>query len=96
MNVYVGNLSFETDDAALRAAFEAYGEVASARVITDRDTGRSRGVGFVSFDASEDADKAIEGLNGTPLDGRTIVHVPRKRMEPEHSSILGKLTYPEQ
>ena len=47
MNIYVGNLSFDTDDAGLRTAFEAFGEVSSAQVITDRDTGRSRGFGFV-------------------------------------------------
>jgi RNA recognition motif-containing protein len=70
--LYVGGLSWDTTDESLRGAFEQYGTVSEAVEITDRDTGRSRGFGFVSFDASEDADKAIEGLNGTPLDGRTI------------------------
>jgi RNA recognition motif-containing protein len=70
--LYVGGLSWDTTDESLRGAFEQYGTVSEAVVITDRDTGRSRGFGFVSFEAPEDADKAVEGLNGTSLDGRTI------------------------
>lgn len=70
--LYVGGLSWDTTDEGLRGAFEQYGTVSEAVVITDRDTGRSRGFGFVSFEAPEDADKAAEALNGTSLDGRTI------------------------
>ena len=72
MNIYVGNLSYDVDDAALRAAFEAYGEVASAQVITDRDTGRPRGFGFVEMPSDEEAKAAIAGLNGTDLMGRAL------------------------
>lgn len=72
MNIYVGNLSFETGDAELRAAFEAHGEVTSASVITDRDTGRSRGFGFVEMPSADQARAAIQALNGTELGGRTL------------------------
>jgi RNA recognition motif-containing protein len=72
VNIYVGNLSFDTDDAALRAAFEAFGEVTSAQVITDRDTGRSRGFGFVEMPSDDEAKAAISGLDGTDLDGRAL------------------------
>ena len=72
MNIYVGNLSFEVDDDTLRAAFEAHGEVSSAQVIADRETGRSRGFGFVEMPSSEEANAAIEALNGTDLGGRAL------------------------
>jgi cold-inducible RNA-binding protein len=70
--LFVGGLSWGTADAALRQAFEQYGEVADAKVILDRDTGRSRGFGFVTFDNDADADKAIAAMNGADLDGRTL------------------------
>ena len=70
--LFVGGLSWNTDDAGLRQAFEAFGEVREARVITDRDTGRSRGFGFVTFSDAESADRALSEMNGTDLDGRTI------------------------
>ena len=72
MNIYVGNLSFDTDDASLRAAFEAHGEVTSAQVILDRETGRSRGFGFVEMPSGEQAKAAMEALNGSELDGRSL------------------------
>ncbi len=72
MNIYVGNLSFDTTDAGLRAAFEAYGEVVRAEVVMDRDTGRSRGFGFVEMPSDTEAQAAIEALNGSQLDGRTL------------------------
>ncbi len=72
MNIYVGNLSYNTDDVALRGAFEAYGTVASAQVITDRETGRSRGFGFVEMPNDEQARAAIAALNGQELDGRKL------------------------
>ena len=68
----VGSLSWDTNDEGLRTAFSPHGEVSEAVVISDRDTGRSRGFGFVTFDDDEAADKAIAALNGTELDGRTI------------------------
>ncbi|HPD14149.1 MAG TPA: RNA-binding protein [Planctomycetota bacterium] len=82
MNIYVGNLSFQTGDAELRAAFEAHGEVTSASVITDRETGRSRGFGFVEMPSAEQAKAAIAALNGTDLGGRTLnVNEARPRSE---------------
>ena len=72
MNIYVGNLSYDVDDSALRTAFEAHGEVSSAQVITDRDTGRPRGFGFVEMPSDEEAEAAIEALNGQDLLGRAI------------------------
>ena len=72
MNIYVGNLSFETNDGALRAAFETHGEVASAQVITDRDTGQSRGFGFVEMSSDQQAQAAMSALDGSDLDGRQI------------------------
>ena len=70
--LFVGGLAWATDDTGLRAAFEAHGQVEEAKVITDRDTGRSRGFGFVTFSDGGDATKAIEAMNGTELDGRTL------------------------
>jgi cold-inducible RNA-binding protein len=70
--LFVGSLSWDTDDQGLRAAFEAFGPVEDAKVINDRDTGRSRGFGFVTFASDSDADKAIEEMNGAVLDGRTL------------------------
>lgn len=72
MNIYVGNLSYTTTDDSLREAFEAFGEVSSARVILDRDTGRSRGFGFVEMPSNEEGQAAITALDGRDLDGRTI------------------------
>jgi RNA recognition motif-containing protein len=70
--LFVGSLSWDTNDEGLNAAFSPYGEISEAIVISDRYTGRSRGFGFVTFNDDEAADKAIEALNGTELDGRTI------------------------
>ena len=70
--LFVVSLSWDTNDEGLRSAFSAHGEVSEAVVISDRDTGRSRGFGFVTFDDDEAADKAVAALNGTELDGRTI------------------------
>ncbi len=70
--LFVGNLSWNTDDQGLFDAFAQFGEVTEAKVITDRDSGRSRGFGFVTF-ADEDAgEDAMSGLDGTELDGRPI------------------------
>ena len=72
MNVYVGNLSYSTSSEDLRELFEAFGEVTSANVISDRDSGRSKGFGFVEMSDSGQAQEAIEKLNGTEVAGRTI------------------------
>ena len=70
-SIYVGNLSFNTTEATLRSAFERYGTVHSARLITDQMTGRPRGFGFVEMDNAE-AEAAINAINGTELDGRVL------------------------
>lgn len=72
MRLYVGNLSYDTGDAELREAFASYGAVESAQVVTDRDTGRSRGFGFVEMTVDADANAAILAVNGTDLGGRTL------------------------
>ena len=70
--LFVGGLSWGTDDHALAAAFEAFGTVTEAKVISDRETGRSRGFGFVTFTDAADASAAIAALDGSDLDGRSI------------------------
>jgi cold-inducible RNA-binding protein len=70
--VFVGGLSWGTNDDQLFRAFEKFGSVVEARVITDRDTGRSRGFGFVTFEDAAAAQSAIEGMDGKTLDGRAI------------------------
>ncbi len=82
MNLHVGGLSFDTTDDGLRTFFEQAGTVESARVINDRDSGRSRGFGFVEMATEAEASKAIEDLNGETLDGRTLaVSEARPRKE---------------
>ena len=70
--IYVGNLSYSTTDDALRSAFSAFGGVRDATILKDRETGRSRGFGFVEMEDDDQAVAAIEGLNGSQLDGRTL------------------------
>src|SRR2546427_12477588 len=70
--IYVGGLPYATTDAQLQEIFSAHGTVESARVITDKFTGRSRGFGFVEMASSEEAQRAIQALNGTDLDGRNL------------------------
>jgi RNA recognition motif-containing protein len=71
-NIFVGNLDFNTSEDELRQMFEAYGQVDRVSIMTDRDTGRSRGFGFVEMTSGEDGDKAITALNGTQVNGRTL------------------------
>lgn len=81
-NLFVGSLSYSTTDDSLKAHFEQIGEVESARVITDRDSGRSKGFGFVQYVNAEDNQKAIDQLDGKELDGRTIsVNLARPKEE---------------
>jgi len=70
--LYVGNLSFDTNDSSLNTAFTAYGQVTSAEVVIDRDTGRSRGFGFVEMPNQTEAQAAIAALNGSTLQGRQL------------------------
>jgi len=71
-NIFVGNLSFNTGEDELRQLFEQYGQVDRISIMTDRDTGRSRGFGFVEMANAEDGEKAIAALNGTQVGGRTL------------------------
>ncbi|EGV31774.1 MULTISPECIES: RNA recognition motif domain-containing protein [Thiorhodococcus] len=72
MNIYVGNLSYNTTDSDLREAFAPFGEVAQVNLISDKFTGQSKGFGFVEMPNNSHADAAIKGLNGTDLQGRSI------------------------
>lgn len=72
MRIFVGNLNYTTNNQSLRTAFEPYGEVSDATVVTDRDSDRSRGFGFVEMPAKEQAEGAIRALNGQEIDGRAV------------------------
>ena len=72
MNIYVGNLSWSSTEDAVRALFEAHGEVESVKIITDRYTGRSRGFGFVEMPNDEEGRTAVSALDGRDLDGRAL------------------------
>lgn len=72
MQIYVGNLSYGTTDEALKDLFEQYGEVASAKIIIDRETNRPKGFGFVTMNDDASAQQAIDSLNGKDFDGRTL------------------------
>ena len=73
MNVYVGNLSYDLSEEDLKTAFGEYGEVTSAKIISDRYSGRSKGFGFIEMTSDDEAKAAIEGLTGKELAGRAIV-----------------------
>ncbi len=71
-NIFVGNLSFNATEGAVRSMFEAYGTVDRVSIVTDRDTGQARGFGFVEMSNDSEGDKAIAALNGSELDGRAL------------------------
>ena len=81
-NIFVGNLPYSATDDAVRALFERYGAVTRARIMTDRDTGRSRGFAFVEMENEGEADNAITALNGYSMDGRAL-NVNEARPKPE-------------
>ncbi len=82
MNIYVSNLNFSTTSESFQELFAEFGDIDSARIITDRETGRSRGFGFVEMPNDADGQKAIDELNGTDFEGKTIsVNVARPRTE---------------
>jgi cold-inducible RNA-binding protein len=83
-NIFVGNLSFNTNEDELRQLFEPHGQVDRVSIMTDRDTGRSRGFGFVEMASNEDGEKAIAALNGSQVGGRTI-NVNEARPKTERS-----------
>ena len=80
MNMYVSNLSFHTADDELRKLFEQFGAVSTVKVVTDRETGRSRGFGFVEMDSETEAAAAMKGLNNKEVEGRAMsVSVAREK-----------------
>lgn len=83
-NIFVGNLDFHATEESLRSLFERYGTVNSARIMTDRETGRSRGFAFVEMANEGEADQAISALNGYMMDGRAL-NVNEARPKPERS-----------
>ena len=85
-NIYVGNLAFSTNNADLEALFAEHGEVTKAQVITDRDTGRSRGFGFVEMTDDNAATAAIQAVNGQEIDGRTLTVNEARPREPRGGS----------
>ena len=82
MNIFVGSLPWSIEEADLRESFEAYGTVDSVKIVTDKFTGRSKGFGFVEMPSDEEAQKAIDELNGATVEGRTIV-VNKSEPKPE-------------
>ena len=85
MNIFVGNLAFSATDDSLRQLFESHGVVDKVNIITDRDTGRSKGFGFVEMPDSAAAKAAIQGLNGKELDGRALTVNEAKPREPRRA-----------
>jgi len=78
--IFVGNLSYDTNDDGLRDAFASFGSVIDAKVITDRESGRSRGFGFVEFSTPDEANKAIADMDGKEVDGRELaVNIAQER-----------------
>jgi RNA recognition motif-containing protein len=84
MNIFVANINFKTRKEDLETTFQTYGEVASVKLVKDRDTGRAKGYGFVEMPNDAEALKAIEGLNGFQLDGRELI------VKPANSSTKGQ------
>ena len=80
--LYVGNLAYSTSDASIKALFGQHGEVVSVNLITDRETGRPKGFGFVEMSSPEEAEAAMAAVNGTELDGRTLKVDIAKEMAP--------------
>lgn len=90
MNIYVSNLNFSTNSESFEQLFAEYGNIDSAKIITDRETGRSRGFGFVEMPNDEEGQKAIDALNGTDFEGKTInVTVARPRTDDRSSGGYG-------
>ena len=87
-NLFVGNLNFRTTEVELRSLFEQFGELRRVQIITDRETGRARGFGFVEMEHDDDASKAIAELNGKELGGRALL-VDQARPKPERMSARG-------
>lgn len=93
MNIYVSNLSFNTSDAELSDLFSTFGEVSSAKVITDRETGRSRGFGFVEMPSEDEGKDAMLGLNNKEIEGRAMSVSVAKPKEQKSSNDSGRGGY---
>ena len=91
MNLYVGNLSYDLSEDELRSAFEQFGSVSSCNIIIDRDTGRSKGFGFVEMDDNGEAEAAIEALNESPLKGRPLRVSGTGHSSPSRRKVLSPL-----
>ena len=89
MNIFVGSLPFKLEEADLKELFEAYGEVSSVKLINDRDTGRSKGFGFVEMPDDEGAQQAISALNGSEVMGRTIAVSQAEERKPNDRKSFG-------
>jgi RNA recognition motif-containing protein len=93
--IYVGNLPYSVTDASLKSNFGEFGDVSSAKVMMDRDTGQSKGFGFVEMGSAEFAQAAINGLNGMSVDGRAIVvSLARPREDRSNSGTYSPSGYP--
>jgi cold-inducible RNA-binding protein len=92
MNIYIGNLSFDTTEDQVRQAFEIFGEVSTIKMITDRDTGRPKGFAFVEMSGHDEAKSAISGLNGQELNGRTLT-VDEAKPRPDTGNRAGNNRY---
>ena len=91
MNIYAGNLSYDLSEEDLKKAFEEFGQVESAKIISDKYSGRSKGFGFVEMSNEAEAQSAIDGLNGKDLEGRTLnVNQARPRAEGRRGSKQGR------
>ena len=88
-NIYVGNISFQTTEQELDAAFSAYGQVDRVQIVKDRDTGQARGFAFVEMPVNGDADKAMAALNGAELGGRTLTVNEARPREPRAGGFGG-------
>jgi RNA recognition motif-containing protein len=88
-NIYVGNISFQTTEQDLDAAFSAYGQVDRVQIVKDRDTGQARGFAFVEMPVNADADKAMAALNGAELGGRTLTVNEARPREPRAGGFAG-------
>jgi len=89
MKIFVGSLPYKVEEADLQELFAAYGEVSSVKIITDRETGRSKGFGFIEMADDEAGQKAIDGLNGTDIGGRTIAVSQAEERKPSAGGSRG-------
>ena len=89
MNIFVGNMSYQATEEEIRALFEPFGDIESVKIITDRDTGRSRGFGFVEMPNDDEARAAIAGLDGREIEGRSI-KVNESRPKPDRGGGGGR------